>query len=162
MAKEVQKSCRFQTSNTIPAWRTIFSKSNPNTYNKFQTASNLTGRSPNSLKPRFIHQNQTLNPFEPLQKARTSNLFGQKWAEPRPKYPGKLTFEPFQTQVHLPKLNYEPSKNPELWTHELGLTLVWPNTIIAWLGKKLSRAANYILQDLFEYFTTGSFGLLLV
>ena len=30
------------------------------------------------------------------------------------------------------------------------------------LGKKLSRAANYILQDLFKYFTAGSFALLLL
>ena len=125
MAKEVQKCCRFKTSNTIPAWRTIFSKSNPNTYNKFQTASNLTGRSPNSLKPRFIHQNQTLNPFEPLQKARTSNLFGQKWAEPRPKSRN--------TKLRTP-LNLGSSTKIELWTLSnfpkiLNFDMVLPNTI---------------------------------
>ena len=27
------------------------------------------------LEPRFIHQNRTLNPFKPLQKAHTSNLY---------------------------------------------------------------------------------------
>ena len=32
------------------------------------------------------------------------------------------TFEPFQTQVHQPKPNYEPSKNPELRTNELSST----------------------------------------
>ena len=37
-------------------------------------------------------------------------MFGQKQVEPRSKY-GQLNFEPpFWTQVHLPKLNYEPTQ----------------------------------------------------
>ena len=51
--------------------------------NELQATSNLTGRVSNSLEPRFVHQNQTLNPFVPLQKAQTSNLFGQILAELR-------------------------------------------------------------------------------
>ena len=75
----------------------------------------------NSLKPRFVHQNRTSNL---LQKAQTSNLFGQKRVEARPKYLEKPKFEFFWTQVFPPNPNYEPkpSKNPELQAQELGLT----------------------------------------
>ena len=52
-------------------------------YNELWTDSNLMDRTSNSLEPRFIHQNQTSNPFEHLQKAQTFNLFGQKKAKHR-------------------------------------------------------------------------------
>ena len=46
----------------------------------------MIGRtSTNSIELRFIHQNRILNPFEPLQSARFSNLFCKKCVKPRPK-----------------------------------------------------------------------------
>ena len=54
-------------------------------YIELWTASNLTGWTSNSLKPRFIHLNWTLNPIKPPQKDWRLNLFGQKQDEPRPK-----------------------------------------------------------------------------
>ena len=90
-------------------------------YNELRTASNVTGRTSNSLEPKFIHQNQNRTPpkspnFEPIHpeigrtqaqicKNRTSNL-------------SKLRFV-YQNQAMNPP---EPFKNPELRTHEVGLT----------------------------------------
>ena len=48
---------------------------------------NLTSRTSNSLEPRFIHQNRTSNPFEPLQK-----VPGPNRTHPNP--PKILNFEP--------------------------------------------------------------------
>ena len=69
-------------------------------YNERRTPLNLTGRNLNSLKPRFIHQNQNLNPFDSnpykkpelqtclakIQKNRTSNP-----SEPRFVYQNRTT-----------------------------------------------------------------------
>ena len=84
-------------------------------YNELRTASNLIGQTSNLLEPRFVHQNQTSNPFELLQKAPTLNLFGQKQAQNL----DKPNFVPFQILVRLPKPNYKPYKNPELRTHNI-------------------------------------------
>ena len=46
-------------------------------------------------------QNRTLNPFEPFQKARTLNLFSQKWA----KLQKIQTSNPSKTKVGLQKSN---------------------------------------------------------
>lgn len=54
-------------------------------YNKLQIGSSLTGQTLNYIEPGFVYQNQTMSLFEPFQKARTSKLFGQIWAEPMPK-----------------------------------------------------------------------------
>ena len=52
--------------------------SNPK-YDKLRTASDWTGRTSNSLEPRFVYQNRTLNPFKPLQKPKPK--FEYLWPE---------------------------------------------------------------------------------
>ena len=77
-------------------------------YNELWTPLNLTCQTLNSLESRFICQNQTPNLFKPLQKARTLNLFCQKWTEPRAKS-GKTELQ------MLP--NPSSSTKPELQTY---------------------------------------------
>ena len=91
-------------------------------FNKLWTASNLIGRTLNSLEPRFVHQNQTSQTpskspnIKPV-RAETGQTQAQIWknwtsnpSEPRFVYQNWSTNPP------------KPSKNPKLWTHELGST----------------------------------------
>ena len=80
-------------------------------YDELRTTSNLIGRTSKSFEPRFIHQNRTFNPFEPLQKAQTSNLFGQKQAEPRPKS-GKTKLRTFPSPGSSNKTELQTYTNP--------------------------------------------------
>ena len=75
-------------------------------YNELQTASNLTGRTSNSLEPRFVHQNQTLS--NPSKKTELWNCLARNWPNPGPNLE-KLNFELSEPRVRLPKVNYEPT-----------------------------------------------------
>ena len=119
---------------------------------------------------RFVHQNQTSNPFEPLQKSWTLNRLSQKQAISRPKS-GKIElWTQFQTQIHLPKSNkmnpLEISKNTVLRTHELGLLKgliickIDKSYIVLLLGSLSLRWAIFSLgtQGAFSHFRDVSSG----
>ena len=72
----------------------------------------------------LVHQNRTSNRLGHLQRARTSNLFGQKQAEPRNKSEKQNELRALTNPGSFIKteLRTHPSKNPETRTHELGST----------------------------------------
>ena len=106
---------------------------------KFKLIWTSTGRTVNSLEPRFFHQNQTLNPFKPLQKAelQTAELqtcSARNRLNPGPN-PEKLNFEPrfiYQNQTHphskilqkTQSLNLQPNAKQCSQTSQNG-TFIW-------------------------------------
>ena len=83
--------------------------SNSTKYNEIWTASNLTGRTSNSLEPRLVYQNRTSKSHEPLQKTKLWTCSTRNGLNPGPNLQ-KPKFEPFHTQVRLLKSNYEPTR----------------------------------------------------
>ena len=99
----------------------------------------------NSLEPRFVYQNWTSNPFEPLHKLKLWTFSARNWPNPC-QNPEKLNLEPFWTQVHPPKPKYEPYKNPDLRTYELGSTQHYSNNT-PFLPTRTEKFIKYLAVD---------------